>query len=443
MNKKREQRDAATNGSKVRWSEEEADHVARVAYRLLAESMEEPLSSFEAVKQAQMEVLPLHRHRTIRQAKDLEATIIPIWKAMKAEEEKAQRAPDLDPTLDPSESDASPSSTERPTPLLPPHDPVPGEQAPESLQITAMQPASGHDGAPDEDDDGLEAVSNSEMDAGAHDRRQMVRWTDAEKMVVARESKRLLYGFSDMSPLDAIRKAVFGFLPESRQREIHTLGEVKWIHALWQQVETERIAEEAMQQAEDAQKEAARLAEEQAEKAALDPLSLNLDTLVKTIGLKIGQQLVESIGEHLQETLMQRLTHTLHSRDGTARLHAVPAAAPRNHLPRVTVVGLINQQAQDVERHFAEAIEFKFIKSQGSGGSGAHGGAGMLARGSNADVVISMTDFNGHDVDEAAKHLNVPFVRLNGSVSALKRWLTSWLNGEASPQTHHFVSAAG
>jgi hypothetical protein len=60
----------------------------------------------------------------------------------------------------------------------------------------------------------------------------------------------------------------------------------------------------------------------------------------------------------------------------------------------------------------------------------------MLSRGAQADVVIQMSDFTGHDVDAASKHLDVPFVRVTGSVSALKRWLSHWLNGEVALARH-------
>ncbi|MGH7461966.1 MAG: hypothetical protein ACREMA_13205, partial [Longimicrobiales bacterium] len=106
--------------------------------------------------------------------------------------------------------------------------------------------------------------------------------------------------------------------------------------------------------------------------------------------------------------------------------------APRDHKPRVCVVGLLNQQEQDVRRAFGNALDFTFIKSHQSGGGGAHGGHGVTTRASGCDVVIGMTNFTGHDVDEAAKKLHVPFIRLNGSVSGLKRWLQHWLNGEVA-----------
>lgn len=111
---------------------------------------------------------------------------------------------------------------------------------------------------------------------------------------------------------------------------------------------------------------------------------------------------------------------------GMATPRRVTPPPPRTRLPRVCVVGLINQQEHDVSAAFEGVIEFIFVKAQRTGGGG-HGGAGMLTRSASSDLVIAMTDFIGHDVEASAKHLHVPFERITGSVSALKRWLTNWL----------------
>lgn len=99
----------------------------------------------------------------------------------------------------------------------------------------------------------------------------------------------------------------------------------------------------------------------------------------------------------------------------------------RTRLPRVCVVGLINQQANDVMAAFEGAIEFIFVKSRQGGGGNSHGAPGMLTKGASADLVIAMTDWIDHDVQVASKHLHVPYEPVTGSVSALKRWLTDWL----------------
>ncbi|AXF04767.1 hypothetical protein CUJ88_41080 [Paraburkholderia hospita] len=417
MNRHREKREsmnghaAPTPASKpVRWTDEEAQRVAHASYRILnAES----ISSIEAVQRGQAEVLSPERHRAIRQMKDIESAIIPIWKSLRAAEPEKQ--PD---------ADASPSSTAT--------EPVP-------VELQPAQTADAHvDAFVARAMDAQRAVGALTETETSEERKTMVRWTGPEKLIIARESKRLLASFNDMSPLDAIRKAVFGYLPESRHRLIDAISQVKWIHALWGQIDAVEQAEarERAAAADAAKADAVAEAVKPAETASLNPHDLSVETLIKAFAVKIGQQLMRGIGEQIQEAVMRQVINTLQGipmrpgalPEGATRVHT----PPRERKPRVAIVGLLNQQAEDVKRAFADAVEFTFIKSQQQGGSGGHGGAGMLARGSQADVVISMVDFTGHDVDAASKHLAVPFVRVNGSVSALKRWLSQWLNGEVA-----------
>ncbi len=260
-------------------------------------------------------------------------------------------------------------------------------------------------------------------------RKARVHWSDAEKLTIARESLRLLEGFADMSQLEAIRKAMASCLPVHRQRDIAAMSEVRWIRPLWQQAE-------AVQRAADRElATAAQTGQTPSGPAASPGLhESSFEALLDALATKIGLQLADAVGQQIQETVMRQVIDTLQGLplqagalpEGATRVHT----PPRERRPRVTVVGLLNQQAEDVKHAFAQAIDFTFIKSQQVGGSGGHGGAGLLARGAQADVVIQMIDFTGHDVDAASKHLDVPFVRVNGSVSALKRWLSRWLNGE-------------
>jgi hypothetical protein len=425
MNRAREKREsmnghaAPTLVSKpVRWTDEEAQRVAHASYRILnAES----ISSIEAVQRGQAEVLSPERHRAIRQMKDIETAIIPIWKSLRAAEPEKQ--PD---------ADAAPSSTE----------PVPSEPQPPARTADAHVEAFVARAM-----DAQRAVDALTQTEAPEERKAMVRWTDPEKLIIARESKRLLASFNDMSPLDAIRKAVFGYLPESRHRIIDAISQVKWIHALWEQIDAveqakarEREARERAPAADAVKADAVAEAVKPAETASPNPQDLSVETLIKAFAVKIGQQLIRGIGEQIQEAIMRQVINTLQGiplrpgalPEGATRVHAVP----RDRKPRVTVVGLLHQQENDVRRAFGDMVVFTFIKSQQQGGSGAHGGAGMLARGAQADVVISMVDFTGHDVDKASKHLDVPFVRLNGSVSALKRWLSQWLNGQVALARH-------
>jgi hypothetical protein len=64
----------------------------------------------------------------------------------------------------------------------------------------------------------------------------------------------------------------------------------------------------------------------------------------------------------------------------------------------------------------------------------------MVARANTCDIAVAMTDFVGHDVDKSSKQLNIPFFRVGGSVSALKRWLGDWL---ATPPVTGEYSSTG
>jgi hypothetical protein len=157
----------------------------------------------------------------------------------------------------------------------------------------------------------------------------------------------------------------------------------------------------------------------------------------------VDPDIVRAVAEQLTPMVAATFNECAHQLVG-ALVHALenaglqpPAAAgvvspprimppPRTRLPRVCVVGLINQQENDVSAAFAGVIEFVFVKTQKQGSSG-QGGPGMLNKSASCDVVLAMTGFISHDVETAAKHLHVPFERVNGSVSALKRWLREWL----------------
>ncbi|SOZ99486.1 hypothetical protein CBM2626_A40031 [Cupriavidus taiwanensis] len=232
----------------------------------------------------------------------------------------------------------------------------------------------------------------------------------------------------------------------------------EWLLPMWKQLDKQE--QEARAQAEREERERVEREAAEAERVATEARqrqeaidtavaakfeNASFDDLLKRLGQKIAGGLMESISESLDAAVAARIASVVQLLPGTlptnvavlkpnAEVDGVGtvSVAPRDHKPRVCVVGLMNQQADDVRRAFGSALEFTFIKSQQTGGSGAHGGAGVASRAQGCDVVIGMTNFTGHDVDEAAKKLHVPFIRLNGSVSALKRWLQHWLNGEVA-----------
>lgn len=99
------------------------------------------------------------------------------------------------------------------------------------------------------------------------------------------------------------------------------------------------------------------------------------------------------------------------------------AIAPRDRKPRICVAGLMNQQINDVRREFGSLIDMSFVKSDKGSGSDVDAYRNM-------DVVICMTRFSSHAVEREAKSVGAPLVRITGAVSALKRWLRSWINNE-------------
>jgi hypothetical protein len=157
----------------------------------------------------------------------------------------------------------------------------------------------------------------------------------------------------------------------------------------------------------------------------------SFDALIDAVITKLGDRILNGLKDQLAGIIREQQGATPEPRltpGGLSYLHK-PKAVARDVKPRVVVVGLLNQQAEDVEDDFKNQIDFTFVKSQ-QAGSGREGGHGMLNRSKKADVVIAMTKFIGHDVEKAAKSLDAPYVRVNGSVSGLKKWLTQYLNGE-------------
>jgi hypothetical protein len=405
---------APTAIRRVTWTAEEIEKVARASFGLRSAG-----SLVEAVKRAQLEVLPPERHRQIRQEKDFQATIVPIWKTLKAEAAPAEpKVPEAPEAPVASLGEVSVERVPEPAEDEPP---APG------AEIVADEPSVSE--RLSEAAEEVNAGTRAEVDAEKKASRGMVRWDHEEKLLIARESKRLREGFSNMSELESIRKAIAYSMPEARQRGIGTMSQVEWITGLWQQIETEERAAKAEQLAEAAREQAAQAqrAEAEAKRTEFDPLSLSFETLIKAIGAKIAHQVIGSIGEHLTETVMQRIDETLRQAipqaplpEGVTRLHA----APRNRKPRVLIVGLLNQQANDVEDAMNGLLHLDFVKAEHSDP------AALETKARNSDLTILMTRFISHKHQDAVKRVSDRVVYRNGSVSELKKWLTQWINGE-------------
>lgn len=396
---------------RITWTDHEIELVAREAFEVL-KSENGSISNMEAVRRAQETVLAPDRHRVIRQERDLTA-LLPVWADLRAAEAApAEPEPAPEPTVPDSWRAAFPVS--------------------ESLASTGFEPTS------------IAAILN-EPDApeptSTKERKTLVRWNAEEKRKIAVESKRLLNGFADMSKVEAIRKAIEYTMPAHRQREIASLVQVPWIADEWKVVdELERAAErEAGEQAAEAERAAEELrrateaARAEAEKArAIDPASLPLETLIGALGTRIAGMLLRSIGEQLQESIMQRITEALGNvtlpspgvlPEGATRMHA----APRDRKPRVLIVGLVRQQEDDVRRALGELFRFNYVRVEHADN--------LEEKARGADLVVLMTKFISHKHQDIVRRVNEHIVYRNGGVTELKRWLTQWINGEVIPAT--------
>lgn len=388
----------------VRWTPEEMMTLAHETRRI--RSADVTLTPLEAVRLAQKRALPENRQRVLDQTRQIE-DITKLIRDIALQDGIGSKLSSLTP---------EPSSP---------------EPAPAAIDAQTLVKA-------DASDADAEASANL-MPAGVKAKRALIRYTADERRTIAVESKRLLAGFQDMSRLEAIRKAIEYKMPADRRRTITTFDQVEWIVGEWKAIEEqeriEKQAREAQEQAAQAKRaaEQARIATEaaRAEAAAakaVDPASLPFDTLIEAIGVKVAGMLLRSIGEHLQESIMQRVTEALAHvtvnvptptlPEGVTRLHS----APRHRKPRVLIVGLLNQQEQDMTRALGEFLCLDFAKSE------HHKALEDKAR--NADLVVLMTKFISHSHSEIVHRVNENVVFRNGGVSELKRWLTQWINGE-------------
>ena len=405
----------ASGNTKVFWNEEEKRKVARESYKLL--SANKSMNRVDAIAAAQR-VLPAERRRAVLDVSfgKFRPWIEPLWHEIGAQEEARKNAADLfqTPAVNDSSNEVLPVST----------------QAVESPTVVNDAAHDDHTGS-------------------------LVRWTDDEKRKLAARVHYLTNHFENMSKLEALRKAIDSELPADRARDIITWSMVgAWLDPMLEQI---KIEAEIKQHEETEDREARLRAErEQQDKELADLIAFNerveaevqarvsgivsqhqatqanqgLESIIKLFADKLAATVVESISTALGKAVSDQMASF---NMGAIQSLTNPAErkveAPKDHLPKVTVVGLLNQQAEDVRKAFLGTVEFVFVKSQMEGGSG-HGGAGMLTKGASSDIVVAMVDHIGKDVEASACHLKVPYQRLNGSVTSLKRWLTGWLAGE-------------
>ncbi|CAJ3068702.1 Uncharacterised protein [Burkholderia pseudomallei] len=378
--------------SPVHWRPEEKMLVARAMRKLRTDNPS--LSNLVAARVAQREALPPDRQRVLVQERQV-TELIALIREIAVQESLAQR----------------------PKPA-----PVP--------QVVGALASTGFEST------GL-AAALSQSEPASGDKRR-VYWTVDEKRVIALESKRLRSVNVGMTRLDAIRNAVNSELPPERRREVRKFDTVDWIEDEWKAIEDAERAERAEREAREQAAELERQAEEsrraieaaraEAEKAkAIDPASLPLETLIGALGVRIAGMLLRSIGEQLQESIMQRITEALGNvtlpspgvlPEGATRLHA----APRDRKPRVLVVGLVRQQEDDVSRALGELFRFDYARVEHADN--------LEEKARGADLVVLMTKFISHKHQDIVRRVNEHIVYRNGGVTELKRWLTQWINGE-------------
>lgn len=417
---------------RVFWNDDEKRKVAKESFQIL--SRDKSMTSMEAIDIAQRKVLKPDRQRPLASVNfsKFRPWINPLWDEIGGTKDKQAKAKEnlgelFQPEVTPMPAQAIAEAPEAEAPATPPaNQTVVGTHSPAS-NVTALP-----------------------HDPPTHDTRTLVRWTDDEKRTLAARVHYLLGHFHDMRPLEALRKAIESELPEDRQRDIAGWSIVEtWIDPMIAQLKLdEQIAElQAREERErEARERAEQLLQEQAEQerieaqvqerveaviaqrvAAMQPSGL--EAIIGLFAQRFADTFVNAVSESVSKAVAQHIGNLSF---GQPTQHEEKLAVPpKDRLPRICVVGLYRQQEEDVAKAFLGTAEFVFVKSTKEGGNG-HGGAGMVTKAATCDIVVSMVDHAGVDVETHAKHLKIPFKRVPGGASACKRFITAWLTGEYS-----------
>jgi hypothetical protein len=284
----------------------------------------------------------------------------------------------------------------------------------------------------------------------------MVRWTNDEWEDVAAE-----YARQKGDPISRINKAQNIVFPPGSLRRRSIYQKQQFWEPLRRATQAIAIkAEEARQRAIIASTPAAAptpVIATVAHKTVEVPEADSLDALVKRVVVAITKEVTGAVAlaviEEVKKAIAQEVPKAIqtsaaqwfadynHSLEGEAQepapqeIHLTVAAAPpegtthltlpaKDRKPRLTVMGLIGQQEQDVLHAWGQTIDFQFVKA------GPQMGTLALEKSRTADVVINMTRFTSHTAEQYVKEITTPLVRINGSVSALKKWISDWVNGK-------------
>ncbi|ACC76119.1 hypothetical protein PPMP20_18825 [Paraburkholderia phymatum] len=431
------------NGNRISWKPNEQTAVANEVHRIW--QRDPTVHIVAAVDQAQRMVLDADRHRNLRNARpnELRPWLDRELEQIKAIAERRAAADSLFSALPTAKDvvmldDAAPSSSE-----------------PAAIEAPAIADAAATD----------EAVTDEPAPAPKA-RKTMTHWRDHEQRAIVEKALDLMERWPDIKLLEAFRKAQPLVIETERQRDLDTWARVsRWAEPLIELVKLDRQIAAAREheereridreRAELAEREAAQQARRDAEarereeqeaaaQRAFDERveaevqtrmhALPFESLIRTFAVKVAREAITAFSDELQSSIMSSVvtaaTEAVQRADTTPTTDEAShlVVRPTNRLPRVGVVGLLNQQEQDIERAFKGRVSFVFVKSQHEGGN-AHGGHGMLEKCRTCDLVISMTDHVGADVAASSKKLHVPFKEIGGKVSALKSWLNEWLDG--------------
>ncbi|WP_141715341.1 hypothetical protein [Burkholderia ubonensis] len=426
------ERDAAP---RVHWAEHEWRAVVAAALR---EQERDPnLSDYQAADRGQeIALAPARRRRFYSEAGNpqsaLREGLAPYFAQMRSELTSNAQEATMTATATADTSSSTESATET--------------AAQAQLELTGDAAPSSSE--PPSSTDTLAA----RVDTPPTDRKTLVRWNDEEKIKIARKALELMRGFDGMKPLEAVRKAVAYELPEDRQRTIATWTDVRWIDEAFKTIQdSEEQAALAREQAEREQRErdeaeqaaAEQQAREEAERAAVlsrdqeieravneRMQSLSFETMARMFAGRIAKSIMNEIGAALYADIETQIEGLFEA----AKARLEPAAPPTDqsitikrptYKPRVLICGLLNQQISEIRQTFGDQIDLSFAKHREEGGSK------FGEQCHHKDVILVMADWGGARFKRDAKAAGVPFVPINGTVSALKKWLVGYLSEEA------------
>jgi hypothetical protein len=311
------------------------------------------------------------------------------------------------------------------------------------------------------------APSSSEPPAPVEhhaERKTHVRWDDDDKLKIARKSLELMRGFDGMKPLEAIRKAMQYELTDDKQRTIATFGDVKWIDQLWKQVQdTEQAEALAREQAQAREEDARRLERERQEQAVRDAheaheraeaeriaaekaaareqsideavnerlAAMSFEGIVRMFANKVARTVINEIGASLYADIEEQIEGLV----SAARAGFTPGAAPSEqivikrpaHKPKVLICGLLNQQIAEIKHAYGDVLDVDFAKHR------EEGGVKLKDKGAR-DVVLIMDEWGGARFKREAKAAGIAYVPINGTVSALKKWLDAYVSSANGAQ---------